>query len=783
MELQLAKNGQARVAQKGTPVPLNADPFEGSSKDYLDLRRIWNALVRERRLVFAPVIVTMGAVLLYLLFATSLYSATAQLLVDSPKPKIIRGEAIVSGLDTNRFTLGPVIDSEVEILQSTPLAERVLRETKLYLDRNWVGRQGPLSWTKTLIRQSVYRIMGWEAKPQAEIPQELIDKFLSQLEVKRKGLSLILLVKFTDKSPERAALVANQIAASYLNDQRESKVATIRQANDRLRAQVDQLRIQVVDAEQQVQRYREANNLISVGGMSVGEREMADTLQQLTAARAELSARAAEKDEAERISADPSASVTSLSRVMRSEVITNLRRQESEVQRKIATLVSQYGAQHQQVERTQAELRDLRREIDAEVGRLLQNARNDHAVALGRVKLLEKKAEQLKEETVKRSMLTIKLGELERQAKATSDLYSSLLSRLAETQAQESMVYEDARIVADAAVPRIPSAPNTPLILTIALLGSIGCGITLVLLKDHMSPVVRTREDAESTLGMRVVAVLPPLADNGDILRDIVRNRGSAYAQEIFALRRWLLEDRAGSPGKITAVVSASEGEGKTAVAANLAQYAAQVQMKALLVDCNLRRPDLSAHLSPASEKSFVDVLTGHATLSEVIVRDSETGLHFCPGGGVADPLHAMEVLSSGRLGDFLRAAAQAYNIVVVDTGALLPNVDTRSLLNHVDAAILVVEAGRTSAHEIAECRRLVPALAAKQVGLVINKAGTGSAFEWRQVLDGAAALWSGANRLWQERRPRTKAPAIAEARFNASEYPRRSTQAADPRT
>ena len=74
----------------------------------------------------------------------------------------------------------------------------------------------------------------------------------------------------------------------------------------------------------------------------------------------------------------------------------------------------------------------------------------------------------------KRSALAIGLSELERQAKAASDLFYSLLSRLEEMKAQASMVYEDARIVSEAQIPNAPSAPKRLLILVLALLGGAG---------------------------------------------------------------------------------------------------------------------------------------------------------------------------------------------------------------------------------------------------------------------------------------------------------------------
>ena len=101
-------------------------------------------------------------------------------------------------------------------------------------------------------------------------------------------------------------------------------------------------------------------------------------------------------------------------------------------------------------------------------------------------------------------------------------------------------------------------------------------------------------EDAETALGMKVVATLPTLRNDTlqSHAREIVIHRDSAYAQEIFLLRHWLLGEWRGLPGKIVAVTSVTPGVGKTVIATNLAQQAVLVEIKTLLIDCDLNRQD-----------------------------------------------------------------------------------------------------------------------------------------------------------------------------------------------
>jgi polysaccharide biosynthesis transport protein len=723
MDQEIARSGLAGATQRRGRTN-DAIGLSGLTiKDYIDFGRIFRIIARKRRLIFGVAMLPILGAIAYFLVTPPMYSATTQLLIDSPKPKLIRGEAVVSGLDTARFTLQPVIDSEVEILRSAPLIERVIRKLKLENHPTFVPPPGLLrTWVIKPVARSLSSIFGrpFAAGPgDRETMLSAIEQVRAQLDVRRLKLSLIILVTFVDDDADLAALIANEIAKEYMADQRDSRIAIVKQANERLGRQLDQIRAQVVAAEDSVQKYREANNLVTVGGVNVGDRELSDTLAQLTVARADLTLKSAEMQEIDRVGNDLSSAI-SISRVMRSEVITGLRRQETEVLRKIATLISQFGTQHNQVERAQAELRDLQNEITQETRRLMQTAKNDFAVAVSRAKLLEVKVNQLKTDSEQRSQLSVKLAELERRSKATSDLYLALLSRHEETQAQEAMIVEDARVVAEASAPIRPYWPQKSLILAIAALAGLGLGITVVLVQDHVSPVLSTPGNVESVLGPTPITRLPRLGKRaGSLVQESTFRQNLELRQAMFELRRALASN---PTARLVAVASASSGEGKTTVSANLARYAALAGTKTLLIDADLANPALTRELTPDASHSFVDVIDGRCTLLEAAIVDETSGLQFCPAPLEFDSINALETLSSASFRSFLRDASEEFGLVILDTTGLLRHANSRFLLEDVDEIVLLIEADRTSQRDLQQVTQIVPAMSAKPVMVVMNE-------------------------------------------------------------
>jgi succinoglycan biosynthesis transport protein ExoP len=700
------------------PRPIGLPP-----KDYLDLQRIFRSIVRERWLILTSILLVLFGAVTYVIATPPDYSATAQVLMDNQKPKIMRGEPVVADLDTSRFLVGPVIDSAVEIFRSPPLVGRVIKELKLVNDPYFAP--GFLSQVRGVVMALIPQ--AWLPPKEAanydpDVPPELVEKFLTLLDVRRKGLTLILNVTFTHGNPARAALIANTLVTAFLDDQRQTKVAGTRHAIEMLQKRLAELRKEVVGADLRVQDYRKEHALVAVGGVAADEREMSDLLVQLASARTDAANKMAEKDEVERLLAHPNATA-SLARVLKSELIARLRQQEAEVLRRLAILTAQFGPMNGDVQRTQAEIRDLRDQTRQEIARVIQSATYESTVADARVKMLEVKLTGLKNDIANNNRLNVKLLELERQAKVTSNLFVTMLARLEDAQAQESMISADSRVVAHASPPPLPSAPRKAMILALALMGSVGLGTMLVLLKDHMSDVIRNPDEIVSTLQIPLIASVPRSKTKGPgILREVLSNRSSAFSQAIFALKRRVSKDSNRAQTRVVGVVSAIPGEGKTAIASNLAHYAAVSGVKTLLIDCNLRNPKLTTHLSPSAQHTLVDMLEGKADGGEVITRDGESGLYFCPAPVGRDPLLPMEVLASPELSDFLDAARRSYDLIILDTSPLLPVVDSRALIDLVDVGILVVECGRLTMENAMELMTVVPALAEKMAGVVLNK-------------------------------------------------------------
>jgi len=207
------------------------------------------------------------------------------------------------------------------------------------------------------------------------------------------------------------------------------------------------------------------------------------------------------------------------------------------------------------------------------------------------------------------------------------------------------------------------------------------------------------------------------------------------------------------------AVTSPGLNEGKTLTAINLAiSLAMEVNYTVLLVDADLRHPSVHGYFGIEAECGLSDYLTADKSLSELLIHPEEIpGLVILPGG---KPLaNSAEMLNSPKMARLVEELKTRYpsRIILFDLPPLLGAADTLAFSPYVDAALLVIEDGKTQAEDVKRAIGLLQGTSV--IGTVLNKSWTkdqqegGTSWMWPVHLRDAAQLFraaamSGFNRL-----------------------------------
>src|SRR2546423_1041404 len=193
----------------------------------------------------------------------------------------------------------------------------------------------------------------------------------------------------------------------------------------------------------------------------------------------------------------------------------------------------------------------------------------------------------------------------------------------------------------------------------------------------------------------------------------------SPYCEQFRSLRTRLLQASERRKMQAFVVTSAGVGEGKTLTALNLAWLLAQTDgVRALLIDSDLRQPCATEYLGIDRPAGLSEVLAGHATLEETIIRLEPAGLHLLPGGLPRDDV--AELLSGPRFGKVLADVRRMFNYIIIDAPPLGIFTDATVLINRADAALLVVRAGKTRYGVIDRLLEQLPR--ERMLGVVLNR-------------------------------------------------------------
>ena len=314
-----------------------------------------------------------------------------------------------------------------------------------------------------------------------------------------------------------------------------------------------------------------------------------------------------------------------------------------------------------------------------------------------------------------------RLSVLGDQLALREDAYRALLEESTTAQSAATSRVTTVSVEERATVPSSPSRPRKALTLGLGLvLGLIG-GIGLAFLWEGLDRRVYGRDEVAEQSGSPVLATIP--SARKDMPASVFNSH--SMQQEAFARLRTNLVALNGGPRLSTMLVTSAEpSAGKSTVTSNLAASLARDGNRVLVIDADLRLPTIHRVFDLPNEVGLSTLLVGRMmgqsrTLEEVT---QETGVPsvsvLTSGPEVIDPA---ERLSSDDMAAVMAAASSAYDVVVVDTPALLSVSDAAPLVSLADAVLLVVREGHTSRNGLRDALEQLRAVKAKDIGVVVN--------------------------------------------------------------
>lgn len=197
--------------------------------------------------------------------------------------------------------------------------------------------------------------------------------------------------------------------------------------------------------------------------------------------------------------------------------------------------------------------------------------------------------------------------------------------------------------------------------------------------------------------------------------------RSDTAADPFRLLRTQVLMQMRENGWQTLAVTSPNKGAGKSTVNLNLAiSFGLEADYTALLVDADLRDPDLRKMLELGPGPGLVDYLTGKAAIEDLLIHPNIGKLVVLPGG---EPVaNTSELMRSPMMAAFVQELRRRYpdRLIVFDVPPVLASADTLAISPYVDATILLVEERKTAREDIHRSLELLRG--SNLIGVVLNK-------------------------------------------------------------
>ena len=693
---------------------------------------------RQFLVVLSVALLTIGLAAVYLFTTPPLYSAQTELMLDTGRIQVVKQSILGDDLNWQ------MIDSQIEILKSENLALTIVKNLHLTQDPEFIApARGPIAIAKNAISNLFI------AKPKSEpdLTRLAVQAFEHQLTVYRVGVTYGIAIEFQSTDPDRAAQIANAVADGFIADQMEARYQAIRGAAAWLQDRLNELQGQAAAAERAVVDYKTKNNIVDTGGRLINEQELAQLNTALTQARAATSEAQARLDRVTQVlrddDPDPKATAT-ITESLQNPIITQLRQQYLDLAQREALFASKYGENHLAVVNLRNRMQEIRRSIVDELNQIAAAYKSDYDIAKARENTLEKSLAATVAGSQTANKAQIELRQLESAAQTYRALYDNFQQRYTDSVQQQSLPVTQARVITRASAPLTPSSPKSLKILAAATMGGLVLGLGLAMLREISDRVFRTGKQVEARLNTECLAIVPLIkggatatrvsnkaaaatalriiAPNAGLFRNVIDAPLSPFAELIRAVKVSVDVAGAAKSNKVIGITSSHPNEGKSTIAASLAQLTADGGARVILVDCDLRKPSLSRRLVPDGTRGLIDVITNKASLDKVIWSDPSTRLSFLPAGVKSRLIHTSEILASDAMKDFFAQLRDSYEYVIVDLSPITPVVDVRSTTHLVDAFVFVIQWGKTKIDVAEYALSTARGVYDNLLGVVLNK-------------------------------------------------------------
>ena len=472
--------------------------------DVIDLRALWNMLMRRRWTVISTVAAVVVAAFVYTAMQTPIYRATTTMQLEGESAKVVEFDDVVAQ-ETDPYSF---YETQYELLRSRNLARRVIDQLGLYQADAKPAEPGLLAQLKaSLFGSDADEAKAADAAEEPAAAPDLEGALLGSLTVEPVRDSRLVRLHFVSPDAEEAALVVNTLARAFVDMNLERRFEASTYAKTFLEERIKQVRADLEDSERRFMLYTQERGIIS----------QEDKLGVLTAKLQELSS-ALVAAETARIGAESRYQETltvdagTLMQMLENKTIEKLRETKVKLQTERTEQARLYKPEYPSMQQLDRKIAEIDGEIAAEIASMRAGIQAEFQLRLREETKLQESIAATREEILDLEERSTDFTTLKREVDTNRELYDGLLQRMKEVGVAAGIANNNISVVDAAAVPQGPFSPSLSRNLALALVLGLFAGVGLAFLFEMLDDTVKSNADLEKLMNKPVLGVIPKVA-------------------------------------------------------------------------------------------------------------------------------------------------------------------------------------------------------------------------------------------------------------------------------
>lgn len=722
--------GRRRAIQAVDPRETRVDTYVGDPQGYgpygdedtkpFDIYKYLRIASKYRWLIAGITLAVFLVTAVATFMTTPIFKATASIQIEREATKVI-DEGDVSSKEIGGLDF---YQTQAQLLQSRTLAERTAAALSLSSDPAFNQSVAPslvsliLSKLRSLV---VSDAPSGEAEPSsaegdanADQTKSAARRLQSGLDVQLVRGSRIATISFSHPNPDVAQRVANGYAETFITDNLDRRFEATAYARKFLEERLAQLRSRLEESEKQLVAYADEKGIITVGeNKTVVDADVEAINNKLAEARYEKMRLELVWQRVE------NAEGLEISEIRANETVQENRKLRSELSAQYQQKLNVFKPSYPEMVQLKSQISELDQQLAQAVKAVKADIKSSYEAARISVAMLEAELQKTKDTLIEQRNRSIQYNILKREVDTNRELYDGLLQRYKEIGVAGGIGTNNVSFVDKADTPRFPASPKVSRNLLLGLLGGLLLGCMAAFGLDFLDETFKVPEDLEKEIGFPVVGVMP-LPKGGMTLDDALKDHRSPISEAYRSLRTSLqFSTPQGLPSSLL-ITSSSPSEGKSTTAIGIASTLGQMGLKVLLIDSDLRKSSLHKRLKLPNERGLSNYLIGGIEAADTLQVTPMPNVFAITSGPL--PPNPAELLSGRRMADLVKAAGDAYDIVIVDGPPIVGLADAPLLAGATQGTLLLVSANSTRKRTLRVAVRRMMVVRTNVIGMVLNK-------------------------------------------------------------